>query len=76
MSVVGNLVICETVAAITTHLRRVTPEHPVRLGGHPSPKPLTLCGRDVGWDTQIPVRGPDGAVECGCRRCLRAWRGP
>ena len=78
MSAVDDLVVCETVAAITTHLRRVTPGHPVRLSGRPSPQPLTLCGNKAAWDTRIPVRRQDrgGSVDVGCRDCMLAWRGP
>jgi hypothetical protein len=50
-----DLVVCESVAAITTHLRVITPEVPVNLHGH-HPRLPALCGTLVAWDTQIPVR--------------------
>lgn len=68
----NGLVICETVAAITTHLRIVTTAHPICLGGHASPKPRTLCDLDVGWDTQLPVRHEDGVLTARCGHCRAA----
>jgi hypothetical protein len=64
-----TFVVCETIAAITTHLRIVTAEHPIRLSGH-WPRPLTLCRMEAGWDTQIPVRRRDGTIAARCRHCL------
>lgn len=64
------LVICETVAAITLHLREVTTDSPIKLGGH-WPRPLALCGAEVSWDTQIPV----SSVRCrGCIKVMDAKR--
>jgi len=59
------LVVCETVAAITPHLRRVTDEHPIRLSGH-SNKPKALCGREINWDTKLPLSS------ARCALCLKA----
>lgn len=61
---VGELVTCETIAAIVLHVRRIT-DRGVKLGGHVDPKPQALCGRYVDWDTQRPV-----IAECiTCRNC-------
>ncbi len=60
-----RLVICETVAAITPHLREVTTTHPIRLGGH-SDKPKALCGREINWDTELPLSA------ARCSKCLEA----
>ena len=57
------LVVCETVAAVVPHLRIVTAESPIKLGGH-HPAPKTLCGRDAGWDTQLPL------TSARCTTCL------
>lgn len=62
-----TLVICETVAAIVLHVRRVTPTSPIRLGGH-STKPLALCGSRVDWDTECPV----SLINVTCRDCRAA----
>jgi hypothetical protein len=59
----GELITCETVAAIVLHARHIV-DRDVRLNGHRSPKPLALCGSPVDWDTQRPV----SAVHC--RSCL------
>lgn len=59
---VGELVTCETVAAIVVHARRIV-ESEVRLSGHTAPRPLALCGSPVDWDTMIPVAGTS------CRWC-------
>ena len=56
-------VVCETPAAITTHLRIVTDYAPIRLSGHPGPRPHSLCGLAVAWGTKSP---PSSA---GCRAC-------
>lgn len=54
------LVVCESVAAITTHLREVTDATPIRLSGHAPPRPPSLCGIDIAWDTKLPL----GAARC------------
>jgi hypothetical protein len=56
----GDLIVCETVAAITTHLRRLTAVGP-KWGG--AADTLALCGAKVSWDTRIPVEGAE------CSRC-------
>jgi hypothetical protein len=55
------LIVCETLAAITTHLRIVGPEG-VRLSGH-WPRPKTLCGMEASWDTRLPLEA------ARCREC-------
>lgn len=50
-----GLVVCETTAAISTHFRLVSPEFPIRLGGH-WPRPKTLCDKEAAWDTQLPIK--------------------
>lgn len=66
MSDPADMVVCETVAAITPHLRRVGRGlPPIRLGGHPDPRPFALCGTPIAWDTELPI---DAAR---CSRCLR-----
>jgi hypothetical protein len=58
-------VVCETHAAVTTHLRRLE-GWPVRYGGHYN-GPTTLCGHRLGgWDTRIPV------PHVRCRVCRNA----
>ncbi|MGN6103990.1 MAG: hypothetical protein ACTHU0_02700 [Kofleriaceae bacterium] len=57
------LVVCESSVAITTHVREVTPDHPVKLGGHPRPRPRALCGVEVAWDCRLPV-GTERCVRC------------
>jgi hypothetical protein len=66
MSVLPELVICETPPAIVPHLRVVTDEFPIRLSGHPFPRPRALCGAEVAWDTRIPV------TSSRCRDCRTA----
>lgn len=56
----AEFVVCETLTAMVQHLRQVTATSPVNLGGHTSPKPVTLCGMQADWDTRIPV---------GCETC-------
>lgn len=62
-----DLVICETTAAITLHLREVTQESPVMLSGS-NGKTFTLCGAKSGWDTQIPLGNER------CRKCIGVAR--
>jgi len=50
-----ELVVCESSAAIVPHLRIVTTDLPIKLGGHPTPRPDALCGLEIGWDTQLPL---------------------
>lgn len=63
------MVVCETVAAITLHLREPTKDQPVNYGGSDG-KTLTLCGMKVGWDTKIPVS------QARCSKCILALTGP
>ena len=49
-----TLVVCETTAAITTHLRVVTADAPISLSGFAN-RPKTLCDVDAAWDTRLPV---------------------
>lgn len=60
----SDLVVCESVAAITTHLRIVTVETPISLSGF-HPRPTALCGMEVAWDTKIPTRF------ARCKACRR-----
>lgn len=63
-----EFVACETYPGYSHHIRRVG-DRPVHLGGHVSPKPKALCGREVAWDTRIPV----ATVECrSCQQRLGA----
>jgi hypothetical protein len=59
-----TLVVCESVAAITTHLR-IVDETPINLSGF-SERPFALCGMEIAWDTRLPL----GAARC--RACLAA----
>jgi hypothetical protein len=66
-------IICETIAAITTHVRRVDALTPVRLGGHIHDRGpvLALCGKKVAWDTRLPL----GAIGCAlCRARIEQLR--
>ena len=56
------LIVSESVAAITTHLRDATEVGP-NFGGH-SPRPYSLCGVQVAWDTHLPI------AAARCRACL------
>jgi hypothetical protein len=63
----GKYVVCETTAAISTHLR-LRELSPLKYGGGLTIN--TLCGRQAAWDTKIPV-------ECvRCRECIAAAGGP
>lgn len=59
-----KLVVCESTAAVVPHAREVTDLTPVQFHGHTRPKPLTLCGTEAAWDTELPLP----AVRC--RTCL------
>ena len=62
-----ELVACETYPGYSHHVR-VIGDVPINLGGHVV-KPRSLCGREVAWDTQVPV----ASVECPkCRAMLKA----
>lgn len=60
----GEIVTCETIAAIAVHASRIV-DRDVHLAGHRTPRPLALCGLPVDWDTMIPVT----AACVSCRRC-------
>lgn len=60
----NDLVVCESVAAIVPHLRRVTEAVPIKLSGHASPRPLSLCGNEIAWDTRLPLSA------ARCSKCL------
>lgn len=56
------LISCETYPGYSHHVRliSVTPPH---YAGHASPYPRSLCGREVRWDTKVPVDAS------GCTKC-------
>lgn len=66
----GDLVICETAAAISTHFRIVTDARPFKPAGHRSPQPETFCERPAAWDTLLPTHRQDGHLAAGCAACL------
>jgi hypothetical protein len=57
-----KLVTCESVAAITLHVRDTT-QVPISYSGF-AKRPQALCGAEVAWDTRIPVSNTR------CRECL------
>lgn len=62
------LVVCETVAAITPHLRVLSADTPpLSLSGF-AQRPTTLCGMTVAWDTRLPISA------ARCKRCLERAR--
>ena len=63
-----HLIVCETVAAITTHAREVTPDNPISYNGS-NGKTMTLCGSKVGWDLQY-----DDVGMTRCRDCIELLR--
>jgi len=58
-----TFVVCESTAAIVTHLRLVG-DKPISLSGPSFPRPEALCGSEIAWDTQLPIN----AVRC--RACM------
>ncbi len=58
-----KLITCESVAAITLHLRDASIVPP-NYGGH-HPRPKALCESEVAWDTRI---SPESAR---CSACLK-----
>jgi hypothetical protein len=58
-----RLVVCETTAAITLHLRELAPDEAPCFTGRLR-EVFTLCGSMVGWDTRIPL----GRERC--RTCI------
>lgn len=63
----SKLVVCETTAAITTHLRELRDGEEPNYHGHKHPQPQTLCGWRVGWDMKIPV-GQEECMKCIAER--------
>lgn len=62
-------VACESSVAVVVHARQVEASTPIRLSGHASPRPASLCGSAIAWDTQLPLR----SVTCrDCRAALEA----
>ena len=61
-------VVCETVAAISKHLRKVT-STPVNYSGF-AEQPLTLCNKRAAWDTKLPIE------YASCEFCLDKFRTP
>jgi len=57
-----KLITCESVAAITLHLRDASIIAPNYSGHHPRPK--ALCDAEIAWDTKIPTS------MARCRACL------
>lgn len=67
-------VVCESVAAITPHLRLLAADQPlIKLGWH-STRPLALCGTVIAWDTKLPLTAARCAT-CRERSGLNIWPG-
>ena len=60
-----RLVVCETFAAITLHLRELMPGEEPCYSGCKRHDAKTLCGVHIGWDTMIQ---PDQAR---CSSCIK-----
>jgi hypothetical protein len=55
-ALMSEYVVCETTAAITTHIRRVDAQHPVKYeGARYGYPPAALCGAKTAWDTKLPL---------------------
>ena len=65
MSNEGDLIACETVAAITVHLRRLSAAGSKYGGGADTP---ALCGAKPSWDLKSDVE------TARCQRCRKAAR--
>jgi len=64
-------VVCETVAAISLHLRELAPGEEPNFHGHTYPQPKTLCNYSAAWDTRIPL----GGETCGlCNERMEALK--
>ena len=61
----GDLIGCESTAAIVPHIREVTPEQPISYTGSDGTT-YTLCNMRVGWDIIIPLD------HARCKKCLAA----
>ena len=59
----ARFVICETMAAISLHLRQIPAGQDPSYGGPAYPGAMTLCGKPMGWDTKIP------ANQVTCSKC-------
>ncbi len=60
----SSFVACETYPAYSDHVRAIG-DVPINLGGHVV-KPRSLCGREIAWDTRVPV------TTVGCAKCKAA----
>ena len=71
----ADFVVCETIAAVTTHLRVVSSETaPVQYGGHRMPRPLALCDAEIAWDTKLPLTAAR-CMKCRAASGLNIWPG-
>lgn len=61
-----GVVTCETEAAYVTHVRVLA--EPCYSGVWNGPK-MTLCGRPLGWDKRVPIRGVGTKSTITCRSC-------
>jgi hypothetical protein len=59
-------VTCESVAAVTLHIRETT-DTPVNYSGF-ARRPKALCDAVIAWDTQIPVSA------ARCMPCIAAYQ--
>ena len=59
-----RFIVCETVAAITLHLRVMLPGEVPCYSGRARGNAKTLCRKPVGWDTKIPID------QARCTSCL------
>lgn len=70
------MIVAESYPGYQLHLRQTGEGYAApNYGGHVSPKPTALCGRELAWDTRIRVEGfGTGRDECSACTALAAER--
>jgi hypothetical protein len=63
--------VCETVNAISLHLRVLTETGRHPSGGADSP---TLCGLIAAWDTRVPTPSPNKLTNWLCSKCQEIYQ--
>lgn len=64
---------CETVAAVTWHVRELKVSELPCYSGRVNPSSETLCGREQAWDIKCEVVAKAMRLPGICRNCAERW---
>ena len=66
-----DMTFCETMAAISWHVRRLTDGEEPNYNGYKGEQPTALCGMRTAWDIRQDVNIPNLKHRGICKECTK-----